>query len=408
MCAQFSPGPQTTHPLFITPSSAKINFAGNIFEHTIIHQPFGQRPAVPFARADALWKPNNVEIARRLIRAYKTTISQVDSPLKRITDTDLWSGITRDNFSSMLAFIDRDDAEALSHFLTEFGSKYTWFGGVTTGVDGYNHWNTSDQSVAFSYFDKLVCLAEGLGVLPAENPEQGEAGNWGQNIRVSPDAIAGAVAQYLGIDIVPPPGVIHVAGIRLSNGILHYRHINALYMAARIRDLTTTSDRICEYGGGLGLVAFYLHQMGRRDTTLYDLPITNVLSGFFLIGALGDDAVCLEGEPPRPDTVTIRANWNCVAAPDKHFRISANQDSFPEINRAIFGEYLRQIERCTRDYFLSINHEVEHPIEGAVRHLNVSRLLRSHPTLVRVYRAPYWIRKGYVEELYRIMPNPSR
>ena len=170
-------------------------------------------------------------------------------------------------------------------------------------------------------------------------------------------------------------GVIPVAGLALRNGLLHYRHINALFLAARIKDLTEPTDRVCEFGAGLGLAAFYLNRMGRTDTTFFDIPLTNVLSGYFLIGVLGPDAVSLEGEHPRAGTVKISANWNCVDVPDGHFRLVANQDSFPEINPRALDEYVSQIARCTTDSFLSINHEVEHQIGQTARHRNVSKLL---------------------------------
>jgi hypothetical protein len=142
--------------------------------------------------------------------------------------------------------------------------------------------------------------------------------------------------------------------------------------------------------------------MGRNDVTLFDIPLTNVLSAYFLIGALGADAVCLEGEHPRPDAVKIFANWNCVDTPDRHFRVAANQDSFPEINRRTLDEYIRQIQRTTTGYFLSINHEVEHHIDETARHQNVSTMLADAPAFQLITRAPYWIRRGYVEELYRL------
>jgi len=381
-----------------------VNAMSKIYDYVLAHAARGSNPTVPFGKADALWTPEKVGTAKRLIRAYKTTLAQESSALKEITDQDLWSGIVRENFGQLLQFVQNDDAEQLSRFLTDFGSTYTWFGGVTTGVDGYNHWNTDEKAVAFSYFDKLICLAEGLGVLAAENPEQGDAGNWGYNIQRDPDTVAAAIATHLGIDILPPAGVVHVAGIKLKSGLLHYRHINALYMASRIRDLTAASDGICEFGGGLGLVAFYLNRLGRKDTTIYDIPITNILSAWFLIGSLGGESISLEGESQGAETVKIRANWNCVDAPDRRFKLTANQDSFPEINRAIFDEYLTQIKRTTIDFFLSINHEVEIHTVGAARHVNVSKSLSADGRLERVYRAPYWIRRGYVEELYCIRP----
>jgi hypothetical protein len=265
----------------------------NIFDNAIAHPVEGGLFHVPFDAIDGIWTPQNVETCKRLIRAYKATIAQGPNPLKSITDVDLWSRITQENFGEMLSYVENDDAEKLSCFLTHFGRDYVWFGGITTSVDGYNHWDRSDSSVAFSYFDKLVSLGEALGLLPAENPEQGENGNWGKNIRLSPDEVASSISEKLGINIAPPAGVIPVAGIATRQGLIHYRHINSLYMGTRIRDLTTGGDRIAEFGAGLGLVAFYLRKLGRLDITLFDIPITNMLSAFFLIGVLGQDAVCL-------------------------------------------------------------------------------------------------------------------
>lgn len=360
---------------------------------------------VPFGTAEAACGADQVRTAERIIAAYVCTINQPDTPLKTITDTDLWTGITREHFAEMVTYLETGQSEKLAKFLSEFGRTYTWFGGITTGIDGYNHWDTDEQTVAYSYFDKLVCLGEALGVLPVENPEQGLDGNWGRNISESVNSVADAISAALGIDILPPLGVIPVAGIRVRGGLLHYRHINALYLASRIRDLVSPAGSVCEYGAGLGLVAFYLQRMGVSNVTLFDIPLTNVLSAYFLIGAMGADAVCLEGELERPEAVKVRANWNCASPADGEFSVTANQDSFPEVNRRALDEYLVQISRTTADYFLSINHEVEHQIDATARHQNVSKLLEANTHFKRLTRSPYWIRRGYVEELYRMNPH---
>lgn len=373
-----------------------------IHDHTSAHPLPEQVDHVQFAEAPSQWNGSRIDTARRLIKAFKATEALHDTELKVITDNDLWTSITRDNFGQMLAYIKNDDAEQLARFLHDFGSSYVWFGGISTGVDGYNHWNRDQSAVALSYYDRLICLAEGLGVLPAENPEQGASGNWGKNMMVPPDEVALAIEEHLGIRICPPPGIIPVAGIQLRDRILHYRHINALYTASRVASLVGKDAAICEFGGGLGLVAYYLREMGYRSYTLFDIPITNVLSSWFLIGALGENAVSLEGEEMRPDTIKVRANWMCASAQEKHFALTLNQDSFPEINRRIFDAYIWEIQRTTSQYFLSINHEVEHPIDGATQHLNVSKLLAGNSSFSRLYRAPYWVRRGYVEELYQL------
>jgi len=368
--------------------------------HTLVH-PVDELPFLPFGKRDAQWNPDMVATGHRLIAAYKATLAQ-EGRLKQITDEDLWSALIRENLGQLLDLIGASDAEGLTRYLTDFGKEYTWFGGITTGVDGYTYWNLKEDFVGYSYFDKLLCLAEALGVLSAESPEQGAGGKWGQNRLLQPEAVVDAIEAQLGISIVPPEGPMHVAGLSIRGGILHYRHINALYLATRIRDISAPDDWICEFGGGLGLAAFYLNRMGRKNVTIFDLPIVNLLSGFLLIGMLGHDAVCLEGEAQREGAIRLRANWNCANEPAKRFRVVANQDSFPEINRRIFDEYVAQIKRVCSEYLLSINHEGEQMISGAARHLHVSRILSADPSFRRIFRSPYWLRKGYVEELYRV------
>ena len=342
-------------------------------------------------------------MAQRLIAAYQHSTAQtrqVTSP----GQADLWTDIANVHLRKLVDSLKQGDVETLGSILSNLGADYTWFGGITTGIDGFNHWNRDEEQVAFSYFDKLVALAEAVGVLPVESPEQGLQGNWGKNIRRSPDEIVGLIEAALGISILPPLGVLPVTGIRVAQGVLHYRHLNALYSAIRIRDLTVTSDAICEYGGGIGLVALYLKRLARADCTLFDLPLVNVISGYMLMMSLGEEAVCLEGEAASKDRIKIRAGSSCHAEPDGRFTLALNQDSFPEIDSLIVRDYLNEIARTTTRYFLSINHEVEHPTTKDARHLTVSRTLASDSRFCRLSRMPYWLRKGYVEELYALTP----
>ncbi len=200
---------------------------------------------------------------------------------------------------------------------------------------------------------------------------------------------------------MPPTGILPLAGLKIRDGALHYRHINALYTAIRVKSLTNKSDHICEFGGGLGFIPFYLSRFGYTNYTLFDLPIVNVLSGYSLIMALGGEAVCLEGETPSTNKINIRSDLSCQQEPDKKFALALNQDSFPEIDRGIVTDYLNVIHpNNDQKYFLSINHEVQHATVDDKKHLNVSNLLKEDKRFTKLYRAPYWLRKGFVEELY--------
>lgn len=148
----------------------------DVFQQTLVHPIGSEARPLPFGKKDAQWKPEMVVTCRRLIAAYKATMLQ-ESRLKQITDEDLWSALMRDNLGEMMGFVRAEDADQLSRYLVDFGKEYTWFGGITTGVDGYTYWDRDERFVAYSYFDKLLCLGEALGVLSVESPEQGTEGN---------------------------------------------------------------------------------------------------------------------------------------------------------------------------------------------------------------------------------------
>jgi hypothetical protein len=367
--------------------------------HFSNQHPVGELPPLKLGHHPGVVTKHSEEVCDRIASAYRFSQALRD---EHTSAPDLWTGIVSGHLTSLADALVAGNAETLASAFSSFGANYSWFGGITTGIDGFNHWNRNEQMIAYAYFDQLVSLGEALSVLPAENPEQGENGNWGKNIQRRPADVLERIEDKLGISIWPPLGIMPVSGLAFDNGALHYRHINALYTAVRARDLSGPDDAISEYGGGIGLIPLYLHRFGRKNYTLYDLPIVNALSAYFLINALGDEAVCLEGEPEKLNAVKIRTGESCRRATDRAFTLTLNQDSFPEIDETIVRGYLGQIRRTTTKYFLSINHEVEHPKTSEAKHVNVSTLLTTDAGFHRFYRMPYWLRRGYVEELYFI------
>ena len=163
-----------------------------------------------------------------------------------------------------------------------------------------------------------------------------------------------------------------------------------------------TEASICEVGGGYGGCAYYSFQRPLRRYTIIDLPIVNLLQGFFLIKTCGADNVCLYGEAHEDRTIHVLPYWMMAEMPDKSFDLTLSQESLPEIEREKAEAYIEQIARTTRRYFLSINQE-----SGAGKQFRqnvVPELVEMHARVYRRrYRFPYWIRKGEVEELYEIL-----
>lgn len=185
----------------------------NYSRYALMHEPASADVGVLFGAADAQAGPRHIAAAARLMRAYRATASQ-SKGIFESAGVDLWTSITNKSLHRVHEFILNDDAEQLATYLTQLGNQTTWFGGITTGVDGYSSWYGQDgAAIAFQYFDNLLCVAEALGVLPFEAPEQGNAGNWGRNARLDPNQVAEVLSDHLRIDIVPPQGVIPVVGL---------------------------------------------------------------------------------------------------------------------------------------------------------------------------------------------------
>jgi hypothetical protein len=349
-------------------------------------------PSAKLSSQGAIDNPNRVLVADRLITSYHRALENEErSPLKREGE-DLWSSLIRNELPELMDTIERRHPESLARYLMNFGKSFVWFGGITTCVDGYNR-NPDPQQIALTYLDKLVCLGELLGILPFEGPEHGP---WGENLHTDVDQLLERIENEIGIEIAPPLGVIHTDGLQTGKGLFHYRHINALYSAIRLAKLNQDNAPVCEFGGGLGITSLYAHRMGILNYTLFDLPITCLLAGHYLIHAVGENFVSLYGEASSEDSIKILPYWECLNIPDKKFGLTLNQDSLPEIADNLAFEYLNQIKRLTKAYFLSINHEGTYP-------RTVGNFVKSVGGYEQIYRSKCWVREGYLEEAYRII-----
>ncbi len=344
-------------------------------------------------------QPGALQIAERLIASYHLSSESKNSANYSRKENDLWTDIVEKELAELILILDQKDAAKLAQYLMHFGEAYTWFGGLCFSLDGYNYLDKNPSSVARSYFDKLICLAEAVGATSHENPEQGA---WGELVKLDANTLTALIEKETGVSLRVPLGIVPVTGIDTDIGPIHYRHLNAYYAAWRVKCLVDENcSSACEYGAGNGIAAYYAHMMGVSSYTTFDLSITNVFSGWFLINALGEKEVHLYGEPISNHGVTILPSWKCADADVDAFDLVLNQDSFPEIDKTLLLSYFEIIQKTSKRYFLSINHETESPM-ATVKHSNVSKILKNNPHFALLSRSKYWIREGYVEELYKL------
>lgn len=363
----------------------------SLTERLLSHPALHPLPPVKIGSTHANPHSNRLSISERLLRAYHKSIKDESTSILKREKEDLWTGLIRNELPDLIKAIEKNDAKGLSDFLLHFGNSFVWFGGITTCIDGYNR-NLDLNHVALTYYDKLICLAEYLGVIQFENPESGP---WGKNLQLDINIVVDKIEQHLGISISPPLGAIHTDGLETSKGLFHYRHINSLYSAVRLKELNPLNQPCLEFGGGLGITALYASKLGIKNYTMLDLPITCLLAGNYLLNSMKPEDVCLYGEVMGINQIKLLPYWECLKLQPNYFQTTLNQDSFPEIDDTLLKEYLNQIKRVTNDNFLSINHEYFYP-------RTVNSFVNNWTQFKKIYRSKYWIREGYIEELWKV------
>jgi hypothetical protein len=245
--------------------------------------------------------------------------------------------------------------------------------------------------------DRLLSLAESLGAANPQCPFQGPSGYFELDV----DALLDGVRRRLPFDISPPKAGGGVFGLQTPEGIISSTELLAMHAAARANSFLLESSQrtVCEIGGGLGVLAFYLTKTCATSVTVADLPIVGIIQGYYLMKSLGPGAVHLGGENGSAK-VNIIPYWELDDIPEKSISTFINIDSMPEIDATIAEHYARLISNKGSELFFSINHETRFNNQNVVQDL-----VERAGGFRRIHRSPHWMMRGYVEEIYRIEPT---
>ena len=346
----------------------------------------------------------DIQITERLLKAYKLCIAD-ESASQTMLKPDVWSMISKLQ-SSFLGILERNDPPSLANYLCNM-CRHDATNGTVQGDLEFNKISNDSgyrEFVALMIKDKLVSLAEAVGVVPCENPEQGV---WGKSLHMDIDSLVEKVEQAIGLDISPPPIDGGLLKIRSAKALYHERDLNAIYTAWSLKQILSAKKNasICEIGAGSGRVAYWCNRFGFKSYTIFDLPHINVIQGYYLLKSLPDARIVLYGESEgvnNPNQITIRPHFFINKIEPDQFDLVLNQDSFPEINRETVLNYLVWIKKVSRQLFYSINHE-SRPPTGSDLQQNIPALIEEVGGYQRIFRIPYWLRRGYVAELYTII-----
>ena len=317
----------------------------------------------------------------------------------------LWSTIIDRSAPPVLRALRDRDPVALRAFLERmFPSPTLW--GIGYGDLGLEQ---GPRFASFLILSQLVGLAESLGVARTECPEQGQIGH---ALSAGPEALLSQVEKALGLRI-DFPRIAGAYGIEVGGRLLDLQTPGHLYAAHRFRThLAAANDprapEILEIGAGFGGTCHWFQKLvvpGRY--VILDLALTNVYQGWFLANALGRDQVGLYSDFVREGAFDRRRTWilpvnSQERFPEQRFDGVLNQDSFPEMPADSVRGYLRLAAARLRPggILFSMNQEAFSPMGGQEPPW-VAALATAEPSLVRRSRELSWVRRGYVEEVYR-------
>jgi len=325
---------------------------------------------------------SNPKLVERLLASYRRTF-------KKAHYGSMWGTIFEQNHLPIhQVFMAGSVAEA-ERILRDPATTQLHHGFDTTVADFTKRLMASEataRDLAKTCKMKLLTLGDALGVTSVDNPE-----SYCAYPEPAPapetDELLDRIERALGFRIDFPNPFPNEFGLATKRGIAGYRAINALYQAYRIKTLVARirNPRILEIGGGTGRTAYYAHKLGFKNYSIVDLPFTAISQGYFLGRTLGPASIAVDGDPETSDTVKLYAPETFFASRERYDLI-VNVDSLTEMGWETASAYWKAI-RSRAARFLSINHESN---EFTVRQL---------PGFAPQTRYPYWMRRGYVEEL---------
>jgi hypothetical protein len=329
---------------------------------------------------------NDSQLVNRLMASYRR---RAEAP------TGLWSDFFQNHHVDIHEAILGDNRPKIETFLRNPVSSDLMLGFDST----VRSLRSSGQRIEDKHapkltLDALLCLAEAIGARRIENPET----YFWRASRMRADEAIVQIEEVFKFQIAVPNPFPAEYGLISQRGVMSYRVPPALYQAWRIAQLLkgTRNPKVLEIGGGLGRTALYARQFGITDYTIIDIPVSSLAQGNFLGRVLGDDAIQLDGEPSvgnSADRVKLFAPRSFLQEPTSYDLI-LNVDSLTEIGSSTARKYWSAIQQRTKT-FLSINHETND--------FTVAELMKESASIKYSTRVPYWMRRGYVEELVRFV-----
>lgn len=356
----------------------------------------------------------DIAIAAELQRLWRA--SGGESAAATLEDRkQMWGQIVASRHGALRAALNGGDARRLAECLVDSQKRHS-SEGLMQGQRAYSDFMAASpegrRAAVAPFHDMLASLVQYLGVERAECAEQDFQGaaiardqeTLAQEIET---ALAPRLAHAALGWLAPPPVFDGLYGLAIGGRVLHGRDIQALYAALRaIEASSLEAPVICEIGAGFGKVARYAALLGVRRYVVIDLPTVCAMQFFYLRRTLPHVPIAF-GEAgqieDRAPGIELLFAANLPGGDRLKADIALNCDSFPEMGDAVCRDYFSRIPSWA-PLLLSINQEGWREIRGPQHRQTVVGAILPEFGFTRAYRFRSWVRRGFVEELWRA-PN---
>ena len=198
------------------------------------------------------------------------------------------------------------------------------------------------------------------------------------------------------IEMLDTPMVGNPWGYEIEGRLVLPKATRFHALSQQLRGLTqdVESPLVAEIGGGYGGVAYYFLR-DRADATYvdFDLPETLVIAAYYLLCTLADRDIFLYGEGQTPQGEALK-DYSAVLLPnfelpniaDTCVDVFFNSFSFSEVPMDSLTEYMWQVQRVVKDYFLHNNMDRKGVLNRGFERIPASEYPIDHSAFKRLYK----------------------
>lgn len=323
------------------------------------------------------------DFSEKLFDKYQKKLSSDDKSKSLI-----WNNVLSENYLDVYDALERNNKKKFKAILENFFQEKC----IRGAEDGNLHKNfLINISHKYLLIESIIKLSEYLGIKKIFNPYQiSKNYNSHENIKI----LYSKISELIPIKSIPNVGCPY--GMKVENGIINYRFIEAVYFNFEIKNFLVSQKSLLEKkltileigaGSGLNILTTFSFLKNNIDKIyLVDLPEMLLLQEFFLKNSLSQEDF---------KKINFVSNKDFKEIENVEFNIIINKDSLPEIKKLEATNYINFFGKQSDCYFFSLNQE-----SNIAEQISVSALMQDHKNITKISRDLFPLRGGYVKEIF--------